>query len=143
MKNEYNKKKEMTMLQLKKISVNLALVVSLAAFAGANSAQAETITLPLPSSTPEIQNIVNSIRLDAGPDSDMLKQMMRQQRDIVMVEQAKRLPLLQVFRNTVGNTVRTRVMAETSTRTINAQMNAMQDPMNPNGIPMFLAPKFE
>lgn len=131
------------MLQFKKIPVNLALVISLAAFAGGNSVQAETVQLPLPGSTPEIQDIVNSIRTDGGPNTDMIKNMMRQTRDTIMVEQAKRLPLLQLFRNTVGNTVRTRVMAETSTRTINAQMNAMQDPMNPNGIPMFLAPKFE
>ncbi|MCI5219417.1 MAG: hypothetical protein D3914_09560 [Candidatus Electrothrix sp. LOE2] len=107
------------MLQLKKISVNLALVVSLAAFAGANSAQAETITLPLPGSTPEIQSIVESIRTDGGPNTDMIKNMMRQTRDMIKEEQAKRLPLMPLFRNTVGNTVRTRVMAETSTRTIN------------------------
>ncbi|MDU9050357.1 MAG: hypothetical protein Q3M30_16050 [Candidatus Electrothrix sp. Rat3] len=128
------------MLQFKKISVNLALVVSLAAFASAQYAHAQTenIKLPLPIDELEIQAAVQGVIV--GTD---LNEIRRQTRDTVMVEQVKRLPLLQQIRNTLGNTVRTRVMAETSTRAINAQMNAMQDPMNPDGVPMFLAPKFE
>jgi hypothetical protein len=126
------------MLQFKKISVNLALVVSLAAFAGGNSAQAENINIPLPTGDLEIQAVVNNVR--AGVD---VKAIMRQTRDNMKEVQVKRLPLLPQMRNAVGNVVSTRVMEETRTRTMNAQMAAMQDPVNPDAVPTFIAPKFE
>ena len=50
------------MLQFKKISVNLALVVSLVAFAGVDYAQAENIDIPLPTDAPEIQAVVDNVR---------------------------------------------------------------------------------
>ncbi|MCW5214252.1 hypothetical protein VU13_02900, partial [Desulfobulbus sp. US5] len=52
------------MLQFKKLSVNLALAVSLAAFAGSNSAQAENINIPLPTDDPQIQAVVDNVRAD-------------------------------------------------------------------------------
>ncbi|MCI5120762.1 MAG: hypothetical protein D3908_06145, partial [Candidatus Electrothrix sp. AUS4] len=112
-------------------------------FSGINNAQAENITLPLPADDPDIQAVVNSVKMDVGPNGDVVKEMMRQTRDKIMEEQVKRLPLMPVLRNTIGNSVSTRVMAETRTATMNAQMNAMQDPKSPDAVPMFIAPKFE
>jgi hypothetical protein len=132
----------MNMLQLKKISVNLALVLSLTAFSAVQYAQAETIKLPLPISDPNIQDVVDSVSGAVGPDAALVQEMMVKTRDTVRQEQAKRLPLMPQLRNTIGNAVSTKVMAATRTATMNAQMNAMQDPMNPEGVPMFLAPKF-
>jgi len=126
------------MLQFKRISINFALVVSLAAFAGVNSAQAETIHIPLPTEDLEIQAVVDNIR--TGVD---VKAIMRQTRDNMKEEQVKRLPLLPQMRNAIGNVVSTRVMEETRTKTMNAQMEAMQDPVNPEAVPTFIAPKFE
>ncbi|CAK8725220.1 hypothetical protein H206_02491 [Candidatus Electrothrix aarhusensis] len=126
------------MLQFKRISINFALVVSLAAFVGVNSAQAEKINIPLPTGDLEIQAVVNNVR--TGVD---VKAIMRQTRDNMKVEQVKRLPLLPQMRNAVGNVVSTRVMEETRTTTMNTQMAAMQDPVNPDAIPTFIAPKFE
>lgn len=131
------------MQQWKKVSVHLGLVVFLATFSGINNAQAENITLPLPADDPDIQAVVNSVKMDVGPNGDVVKEMMRQTRDKIMEEQVKRLPLMPVLRNTIGNSVSTRVMAETRTATMNAQMNAMQDPKSPDAVPMFIAPKFE
>ncbi|MCI5166796.1 MAG: hypothetical protein D3903_12055 [Candidatus Electrothrix sp. GM3_4] len=126
------------MLQFKRISINLALVVSLAALAGVNFAQAEKINIPLPTQDLEIQAVVDNVR--TGVD---VKAIMRQTRDNIKVEQVKRLPLLPQMRNAVGNVVSTRVMEETRTQTMNTQMAAMQDPVNPEAIPTFIAPKFE
>ena len=126
------------MLQLKKLSVNLALAVALAAFAGSNSAQAENIHVPLPTDDPEIQVVVDNVR--AGVD---VKDMMRQTRDKIKEEQAKRLPLLRPIGDAISQVVSTRVRQETRDKTRKAQMAAMQDPMNPEGMPDFIAPKFE
>ena len=59
------------MQQLKEISVRLALVVSLAAFAGVQYARAENIKLPLPADDPEIQAVVEKVKVDIGPDGDV------------------------------------------------------------------------
>ena len=131
------------MQQWKKISVKLGLVVSLAAFVGVNHAQAQNLSLPLPANDPEIQAVVESVKVDVGPNGDVVKQIMRQTRDRIMEEQVKRLPLMPVLRNTIGNSVSTRVMEETRRVTMNAQMNAMQDPKSPDAVPMFIAPKFD
>lgn len=131
------------MRRLKKIAVNVGLVISLTVFAGLHYAQAEDITLPLPADDPEIRSVIDSVMVEAGPDGSVVKQMMRQTRDMIKEEQAKRLPLMPIFRNTIGNFVSTQVMAATRTATMNAQMTAMQDPVSPIGVPMMLAPKFE
>ncbi|WPD24158.1 MAG: hypothetical protein SD837_06290 [Candidatus Electrothrix scaldis] len=131
------------MQQWKKISIRLGLAVSLAAFAGINNAQAENISLPLPANAPEITSVINSVKMDVGPDSEAVKAIMRQTRDNIKEQQAKRLPLMPVFRNTIGNAVSTRVMAATRTATMNAQMTAMQDPVSPDAVPTMIAPKFE
>ena len=131
------------MRRLKKISVTLGLVVSLAAFAGIDYAQAEGIKLPLPADTPEIRSVIDSVMVEVGPNGSVIKDMMIKTRDMVMEEQAKRLPLMPIFRNTIGNAVSTQVMAATRTATMNAQMTAMQDPKSPIGEPIAIAPKFE
>ncbi|XCN75189.1 MAG: hypothetical protein Q3M24_10800 [Candidatus Electrothrix aestuarii] len=131
------------MQQWKKISIRLGLAVSLAAFAGLNNAQAQNISLPLPANAPEITSVINSVKMDVGPDSEAVKAIMRQTRDNIKEQQAKRLPLMPVFRNTIGNAVSTRVMAATRTATMNAQMTAMQDPVSPDAVPTMIAPKFE
>ncbi|WP_446009935.1 hypothetical protein [Candidatus Electrothrix sp.] len=130
------------MLKLKKISVKLALIVSFTAFFAVQYAQAQSIKLPLTIDDPDIQNVVEDIRMNVGPNPSIIQEMMIKTRDIVKAEQVKRLPLMPQFRNTIGNAVSTKVMAATRTATMNAQMNAMQDPMNPEGVPNFIAPKF-
>ncbi|MCI5133332.1 MAG: hypothetical protein D3904_17915 [Candidatus Electrothrix sp. EH2] len=127
---------------MKKISVNFGLVVSLAAFSGINYAQAENIKLPLPATDPGINAVVENIRGNVGPTPDVVKEIMLQMRDSVKVRQAKILPLMSIFRNTIGNEVSSRVMTATRTATMNAQMNAMQDPVSPLAVPSFIAPKF-
>ena len=136
-------KKEMTMLQFKKISVNLALVVSLAAFAGVDYAQAENIDIPLPSDAPEIQAVVGSVKTDVDMNGIDVKTMMRQTRDKVKVAQAQKLPLRLEMGKAISDVVSNRVRQETRNRTMQAQMAAMQDPANPQGVPDFIAPKFE
>ncbi|MCI5140851.1 MAG: hypothetical protein D3909_03805 [Candidatus Electrothrix sp. ATG1] len=131
------------MLQFKKISVHLALVVSLAAFAGINNAHAETINIPLPTEDPDIQAVVEDLKTNIGPNGDVVKDIMRQTRDKMKVVQAQKLPLMPQMRNTIGNVVSTRVMEETRRVTMNTQMNAMQDPQNPEAVPTMIAPKFE
>jgi hypothetical protein len=126
------------MLQFKKISVNLALVVSLATFAGVASAQTEAINIPLPTEDPEIQAVVNDVR--AGVD---VKEMMRQTRDRIKEEQAKRLPLRLEMGEAISGIVSDRVRKETRAKTMSVQMGAMQDPANPDGVPDFIAPKFD
>ncbi|MCI5137278.1 MAG: hypothetical protein D3922_02415 [Candidatus Electrothrix sp. AR1] len=126
------------MLQFKKISVKFALVVSLAAFPGVRYAQAENVNIPLPTDDLEIQKVVESVR--SGVD---VKAMMRQTRDRIKVEQAKRLPFLRPIGDAISQVVSTRVRQETRDRTRKAQMAAMQDPMNPEGMPDFIAPKFD
>ena len=126
------------MLQFKKLSVNLALAVSLAAFAGINSAQAENINIPLPTDDPQIQAVVDNVRADVDG-----KALMRQTRDKIKVEQVKRLPLLRPLGDAISQVVSTRVRQETRDRTRKTQMAAMQDPMNPEGMPDFIAPKFD
>ncbi|MCI5209063.1 MAG: hypothetical protein D3910_09780 [Candidatus Electrothrix sp. ATG2] len=136
-------KKEITMPQFKKISVNLALVVFLAAFAGMNNAQAETIDIPLPTDDPGIQAVVENLRAGVGGGGVDVKEIMRQTRDKMKEVQAKKVPLMPQMRNTIGNVVSTRVMEETRRTTMNTQMNAMQDPVNPEAVPTMIAPKFE
>jgi len=131
------------MRRLKKISVNLGLVVSLTAFAGMDYARAESIQLPLPADTPEIREVIDSVLVEVGPNGSAVKEIMRQTRDMVKEQQAKLLPLMPVLRNTIGTSVSARVMAATRTATMNAQMTAMQDPVSPTGVPMMIAPKFE
>lgn len=132
------------MLHLKKISVKLALVLSLTAFFAVQYAQAESVRLPiLPENDPDIQDVMDTISGAIGPDSTLIQEMMVKTRDAVREKQAKILPLMPQLRNSIGNAVSTTVMAATRTATMNAQMNAMQDPMNPEGVPMFLAPKFD
>ena len=131
------------MRRLKKIAVNVGLVISLTVFAGLHYAQAEGIKLPLPVDDPEIQSVISNIMVEVGPNGSVVKEMMRQTRDSIKEQQAKILPLMPVFRNTIGNAVSTQVMAATRTATMNAQMTAMQDPVSPIGVPMMLAPKFE
>ena len=126
------------MLQFKKLSVNLALAVSLAAFAGINSAQAENINIPLATDDPEIQAVVDNVRTDVDG-----KAMMRQTRDKIKVAQVKRLPLLRPLGDAISQVVSTRVRQETRDRTRKTQMAAMQDPMNPEGMPNFIAPTFD
>ncbi|MCW5203181.1 hypothetical protein VU11_03520 [Desulfobulbus sp. US2] len=126
------------MLQFKKLSVNLALAVSLAAFAGSNSAQAENINIPLPTDDPQIQAVVDNVRADVDG-----KALMRQTRDKIKVEQVKRLPLLRPLGDAISQVVSTRVRQETRDRTRKTQMAAMQDPMNPEGMPNFIAPTFD
>jgi hypothetical protein len=139
---EYTKK-EMAMPQLKKISVNLTLVVYMVAFAGINNVQAEAekIKLPLPAENPEIRSVVENINV--GPNGDIVKQVMRETRDRTKEAMSQRLPLMPQMRNTIGNEVSTRVMEETRTKTMNTQMEAMQDPASPQGVPELIAPKFD
>ena len=122
------------MLQFKKISVNLALVVSLATFAGVASAQ----NIPLPTEDPEIQAVVESVRANID-----VKDMMRQTREKVKEEQAKRLPLRLEMGEAISGIVSDRVRKETRSKTMSIQMGAMQDPANPDGVPDFIAPKFD
>ena len=123
------------MLQLKKLSVNLALVVSLA---GINYAQAENINVPLPTEDPEVQAVMDNVR--AGID---VKGLMRQTRDRIKAEQVKRLPLLRPLGDAISEVVSTRVRQEVRDQTRKTQMAAMQDPMNPEGMPDIIAPKFD
>ncbi|RWX51437.1 hypothetical protein VU01_11363 [Candidatus Electrothrix marina] len=131
------------MLQFKKISVNLALVVSLVAFAGVDYAQAENIDIPLPSDAPEIQAVVDSVKTDVDMNGIDVKTMMRQTRDKVKVVQAQKLPLRLEMGKAISDVVSRRVREETRSRTMQSQMAAMQDPANPQGVPDFIAPKFE
>ena len=135
-------KKEMTMLRLKKISVNLALIVSLAAWAGVQSAQAEDVSIPLPTEDPGVQAVVDDIRNGAATGGIDVMSIVRQTRDQIKVQQAKLLPLRFEMGKAVSDVVSNRVREETRNRTMQAQMAAMMDPANPNGIPDFIAPKF-
>ena len=129
------------MPQFKKISFNISLIVFMVAFAGMNNVQAEKIKIPLPTVDPEIQTVMGNIKM--GPDGDVMKDIMRQTRDRTMEVMAQRLPLMPQMRNTIGNEVSTRVMEETRTKTMNTQMEAMQDTKNPEGVPVRIAPKFD
>lgn len=130
------------MQQFKKISVNLALVVSLAAFAGVN-AQAQSIKLPIPSNDPDIQAVVDTVKAEVGPGSAAVKEIMRQTRDRMKETMAVQKPLLNQMMATVGQNVATRVMSETRMKTMTAQKAAMSDPTDPNAAPTMIAPKFE
>ncbi len=123
------------MLQFKKISVNLALVVLLV---GAASVQAENIEIPLPTEDPEIQAVVENVRAHID-----VKDMMRQTRDSIKETQAKRLPLRLEMGEAISGIVSDRVRKETRAKTMSTQMGAMQDPANPDGVPDFIAPKFK
>ncbi|CAK8720472.1 hypothetical protein KKHLCK_09655 [Candidatus Electrothrix laxa] len=131
------------MLQFKKISVNLALAMSLTAFAGVNYAQAENISLPLPADDSDIQAVMDSVKANVDVNGVVMKDIMRQTRDRMKEEQAQRLPLMPQFRNTIGQVVSARVQVETRTKTMNAQMEAMQDPVNPEAVPTAIAPTFD
>lgn len=126
------------MLQLKKISMNLALIVSLASFAGVNSATAQSIDIPLPTEDPQIKAVVEDIRVNVD-----VKNVMLQTRDKIMVEQAKRLPLVRPMGDAISEVISARVRQETRDKTRRTQMAAMMDVANPEGIPMFIAPKFD
>ncbi len=126
------------MLQFKKISVNFALVVSLAAFAGVASAQAEGINIPLPTEDPGIQAVVESVRTQVD-----VKEMMRQTRDKIKEEQAKRIPLRLEIGDGISTVISARVRAETRARVRSEQMAAMQDPANPAGMAELIAPRFD
>ncbi|MCI5125437.1 MAG: hypothetical protein D3925_13425, partial [Candidatus Electrothrix sp. AR5] len=110
----------------------------LVGLAGVSYAQAENIKIPLPTEDVEIQSVVDSVR--AGVD---VKAMMRQTRDRIKEEQAKRLPFLRPIGDAISEVVSTRVRQETRDRTRKTQMAAMQDPMNPAGMPEFIAPRFD
>ena len=131
------------MLQFKKISVNLALVLSLTAFAGVQYVQAQNISLPLPAEDPEIQAVMDDVKANIDMNGAGVKDIMRQTRDRMKEEQVKRLPLMPQLRNTIGNVVSTRVMEDTRRMTMNAQMEAMQDPTNPEAVPTTIAPAFD
>lgn len=126
------------MLQLKKISINLALIVSLASFAGVNSATAQSIDIPLPTEDPEIQAVVDNVRMTVD-----VKNLMRQTRDKIMEKEAKRLPLVRPMGDAISEVISARVRQETRDRTRKTQMASMQDVANPEGIPMFIAPNFD
>ena len=130
------------MQRLKKISVNLALIVSLAAWAGVQSVQAEDVSIPLPTEDPGVQKVVEDIKSGADTGGIDVMSIVRQTRDQIKVQQAKLLPLRFEMGKAVSDVVSTRVRDETRNRTMQAQMAAMMDPMNPNGVPDFIAPKF-
>lgn len=129
------------MPQLKKISVNLTLIVYMVAFAGINTVQAEKIKLPLSSEKPEIRKVVDEMTV--GSSRDLVNNVVRETRDKTKITMSQRLPLMPQMRNTIGNEVSTRVMEETRKKTMNKQMEAMQDPTNPEGVPEIIAPKFD
>lgn len=131
------------MLHLKKISMNLALAISLAAVAGVNAAQAQNINIPLPSDDPEIQGVVDSVKTDVDMNGIDVKAIMRQTRDRIKEEQAKRLPLLRPMGDAISEVVSTRVRQETRDKTRKTQMAAMQDAASPEGIPNMIAPTFD
>jgi hypothetical protein len=134
------------MRQVIKRTVNFVLVVAVIAFAGGNNAQAEKINIPLPTNDPGIQAVVEELSTDVGGGAGAgvnIKDIMRQTRDNMKETMAKRAPLMPQMRNTVGNVVSTRVMEETRRTTMNTQMDAMQDPHNPEAVPTMIAPKFE
>jgi predicted transcriptional regulator len=129
----------MAMPQFKKISVNLTLIVYMVAFAGINNVQAENIKLPLSSENPEIRAVVDEM----NANRDAVNNVVRETRDKTKITMSQRLPLMPQMRNTIGNEVSTRVMEETRRKTMNTQMEAMQDPTNPEGVPEIIAPKFD
>jgi hypothetical protein len=141
--NYSNRKKEMTMLQFKKISVNLALVVSLAALGGVKYAQAQNINLPLPADDPAVEAVLDSVKANIDMNGVAVKDIMRQTRDRMKEEQVRRLPLIRPIGDAISQVVSTRVRQETRDKTRKSQMTAMQDPMNPEGMPNSIAPKFE
>lgn len=129
------------MPQFKKISVNLTLIVYMVAFAGINNVLAEKIKLPFSNKEPEFRAVVDDIKV--GPNRDIVNNVMRETRDKTKITMSQRLPLMPQIRNTIGNEVSTRVMEETRRKTMNKQMEAMQDPTNPEGVPELIAPKFD
>lgn len=130
------------MSRFKKISVNFALLVSLVAFAGVTYVQAENVRIPLPTEDPGVQAVVDEIRNGAATGGIDVMAIVRQTRDQIKVQQAKVLPLRFEIGKAVSDVVSTRVRQETRDRTMQAQMAAMMDPTNPNGVPDFIAPKF-
>lgn len=130
------------MSRFKKISVNFALLVSLVAFAGVTYVQAENVRIPLPTEDPGVQAVVDEIRNGAATGGIDVMAIVRQTRDQIKVQQAKVLPLRFEMGKAVSDVVSTRVRQETRDRTMQAQMAAMMDPTNPNGVPDFIAPKF-
>ena len=130
------------MQKLKNISVSLGVVVSLAAFAGINYAQAENIKLPLPANDPDIQAVVDGVKRDMGANGDVVKEIMRQTRDRIKEEQSKRLPLIRHIGDAVSQSVSTRVREQVRTETRKSQMAAMTT-IGPQGIPDIIAPTFD
>ncbi|MGB5685129.1 MAG: hypothetical protein WBM35_04910 [Candidatus Electrothrix sp.] len=131
------------MLQLKKISVNFALVLSLTALTGIKYAQAETISLPLPTDDPGVQAVMDEVKANIDVNGVAMKDLMRQTRDRIKEEQARRLPFIRPIGDAISQVVSTRVRQETRDKTRTAQMAAMQDPMNPEGMPDVIAPTFD
>jgi hypothetical protein len=126
------------LLSLKKISINLAVVISLTAFSGADNVRAETISLPLPANDPDIQAIVKTVR-----ESAAVKDIMRQTKERIKEEQAKALPLLRPMGDGISEVISARVRKATRDKTRKAQMASMQDPMNPDGVSNIIAPNFD
>jgi hypothetical protein len=119
-----------------KIFISFALFFSLAAFVSA--AQAETMDIPLPTEDPAIQNVVGSVK--TGVD---VKTFMVEIRDRVKAQQVKGAPLMRLVGDGISEAVSARVREVTRTQTRKAQMAAMMDPENPDGVPDMIAPKFE
>jgi hypothetical protein len=88
---------------------------------------------------PRIKSIMDS----ALQDQAVLKSVMMDTRNEIMVRQAKATPFIRDVGDAISRVVSDRVRKEVREATRARQMGAMQDASNPDGIPILIAPNFQ
>ena len=132
------KRGEKMLRLISSIPVTLALLLSLSA---ADNAYAEDAPLhiPIPADDPRLEDVITTTKQDPAA-REMIIQVMEQ---IRKEKAAKSRPLFTQVGLAVGDVVGGIVRDETRAKTRKAQMEAMQDPDNPEGISPLIAPKFD